>query len=83
MKITTLKGILAVALGLAVATPAMAEVSELKMMSQYGIGYMQLTLMKADKLIEKHLAKEGLGATKVTWATLGAGAAANDALLSA
>lgn len=77
-----LKGILAVAWGLAVATPAMAEVSELKMMSQYGIGYMQLTLMKADKLVEKHLAKEGLGSTTVTWATLGAGAAANDALLS-
>jgi NitT/TauT family transport system substrate-binding protein len=69
------------ALGLA-AGPAAAEVSELKMMSQYGIGYMQLTLMKADKLVEKHLAKAGLGSTTVTWATMGAGAAANDALLS-
>lgn len=69
------------ALGLA-AGPASAEVSELKMMSQYGIGYMQLTLMKADKLVEKHLAKAGLGSTTVTWATMGAGAAANDALLS-
>ena len=69
------------ALGLA-AAPAAAEVSELKMMSQYGIGYMQLTLMKADKLVEKHLAKAGLGSTTVTWATMGAGAAANDALLS-
>jgi len=64
------------------ATSAMAEVDELKMMSQYGIGYMQLTIMKADKLVEKHLAKQGLGSTKVTWATMGAGAAANDALLS-
>ena len=64
------------------ATSASAEVSELKMMSQYGIGYMQLTLMKADKLVEKHLAKAGLGSTTVTWATMGAGAAANDALLS-
>jgi NitT/TauT family transport system substrate-binding protein len=69
------------ALGFA-AAPAAAEVSELKMMSQYGIGYMQLTLMKADKLVEKHLAKAGLGSTTVTWATMGAGAAANDALLS-
>jgi NitT/TauT family transport system substrate-binding protein len=69
------------AVGLA-AGPAAAEVSELKMMSQYGIGYMQLTLMKADKLVEKHLAKAGLGSTTVTWATMGAGAAANDALLS-
>src|SRR4029079_13634368 len=64
------------------ATSARAEVDELKMMSQYGIGYMQLTIMKADKLVEKHLAKQGLGSTKVTWATMGAGAAANDALLS-
>jgi NitT/TauT family transport system substrate-binding protein len=55
---------------------------ELKLMSQYGIGYMQLTVMKADKLVEKHLAKNGLPQTTVTWARMGAGAAANDALLS-
>lgn len=66
------------------SAPAWAqnEVSELRMMSQYGIGYMQLTVMKAENLIEKHLARAGLPNTKVTWATLGAGAAANDALLS-
>ena len=40
-----------------------AEVSELKMMSQYGIGYMQLTVMQHDKLVEKHLAKAGTGRT--------------------
>lgn len=72
----------AAAIGLTASTLAAAEVSELKMMSQYGIGYMQLTLMKHDHLIEKHLKAEGLPDTKVTWATLGAGAAANDALLS-
>ena len=43
---------------------------------------MQLTVMKAEKLVEKHLARNGLSNSKVTWATLGAGAAANDALLS-
>lgn len=74
--------ILAVVLALAGAMDAMAEVSELKMMSQYGIGYMQLTVMKHDKLVEKHLARAGLGSTTVTWARMGAGAAANDALLS-
>ncbi|HYC37093.1 MAG TPA: ABC transporter substrate-binding protein [Usitatibacter sp.] len=72
---------MAAALGFT-AGPAAAEVSELKMMSQYGIGYMQLTVMKADKLVEKHLAKAGLGSTTVTWARMGAGAAANDALLA-
>ncbi len=72
---------LALALG-ATGLSASAEVSELKLMSQYGIGYMQLTVMKAEKLVEKHLARNGLPNTKVSWATLGAGAAANDALLS-
>ena len=64
------------------ALSASAEVAEVKMMSQYGIGYMQLTVMKAEKLVEKHLARNGLPNSKVTWATMGAGAAANDALLS-
>ncbi len=64
------------------ALSASAEVAEVKMMSQYGIGYMQLTVMKAEKLVEKHLARNGLANSKVTWATMGAGAAANDALLS-
>jgi len=82
MKSRPLK-LFAVCCALAVSTMASAaEVDELKMMSQYGIGYMQLTLMKHDKLVEKHLARVGLGSTKVTWATMGAGAAANDALLS-
>jgi NitT/TauT family transport system substrate-binding protein len=72
----------AAAFGLAAAGVARAEVDEVKMMSQYGIGYMQLSVMKEQKLVEKHLAKAGLGSTKVTWATMGAGAAANDALLS-
>lgn len=70
------------AIGLAGSAQALAEVGEVKMMSQFGIGYMQLTLMKHDKLVEKHLAKQGLPGTTVTWARLGAGAAANDALLS-
>lgn len=64
------------------AGSAMAEVSEVKLMSQYGIGYLQLTVMKHDKLVEKHLAKQGLSGTSVSWAKLGAGAVANDALLS-
>lgn len=74
--------VLATLVALAGATMAAAEVDELKMMSQYGIGYMQLTVMKHDKLVEKHLAQAGLGSTTVTWARMGAGSAANDALLS-
>src|SRR5215212_1625249 len=70
------------ATGLAVTGPVLAEVDDVKIVSQYGIGYMQLTLMKHDKLIEKHLASGGMGSTKVTWSRVAAGAAANDALLS-
>ena len=82
MKSSKLMGwLLAAALGLGGAA-AQAEVSDLKLMSQFGIGYMQLTVMKHEKLVEKHLAKAGLADTKVTWATLGTGASANDALLS-
>jgi len=61
---------------------AHAEVGEVKIATQYGIGYLPLTIMKSDKLIEKHLAAAGLKDSKVSWVTLGAGSAANDALLS-
>jgi len=71
-----------VALGIAMGGAAQAEVDEVKLVSQYGIGYLQLSLMKQDGLVEKQLAKVGLGKTKVTWAKVAAGAAANDALLS-
>jgi NitT/TauT family transport system substrate-binding protein len=79
--IKRIAGLLAAALGV-MSGAAHAELAELKLMSQFGIGYMQLTVMKQEKLVEKHLARAGLGSTKVTWATLGTGASANDALLS-
>jgi len=59
-----------------------AEVDEVNLMSQNGIGYLQLIVMKNQKLIEKNLAKASLGNTKVNWTKLGSGSAANDALLS-
>jgi NitT/TauT family transport system substrate-binding protein len=64
------------------ATLARAETGEVKIATQYGIGYLPLTIMKHDKLIEKHLAEAGMKDTRVSWVTLGAGSAANDALLS-
>ena len=71
------------AIGLAGSAQALAEVGEVKMMSQFGIGYMPLTMMKHDKLVEKHLAKAGPAGNRRSrgpgWAP---GAAANDALLS-
>jgi NitT/TauT family transport system substrate-binding protein len=64
------------------ATLSRAETTEVKIATQYGIGYLPLTVMKHDHLIEKQLAKAGLADTKVSWVKLGAGSAANDALLS-
>ena len=72
----------AAAMALGAAGVARAEVDTVKLSSQYGIGYLPLTIMQHDKLVEKHLAKAGLPKTKVEWARFGAGSAANDALLS-
>jgi NitT/TauT family transport system substrate-binding protein len=69
-------------LALIASAPARAEVDKVTLATQYGIGYLALTIMKHDKLVEKQLANAGLGSTKVEWVKLGAGSAANDALLS-
>lgn len=59
-----------------------AEVREIRITKQYGIGYLPLVIMEEEKLIEKHARAAGLGDVKATWATLGSGATANEALLS-
>jgi len=59
-----------------------AELSELKIAQQFGIGYLPLTLMKTNGLVEKHLKTAGLADTKVTWLVLASGQPMNDALLS-
>jgi NitT/TauT family transport system substrate-binding protein len=62
--------------------PVRAEVKEVRIAKQYGLGYLPLIIMEDQRLIEKHARKAGLGDLKVTWATLGGGSATNDALLS-
>ena len=72
-----------VALALAAAAArAAGEVAEVRLMRQYGLGYLPLAVMQAEGLVERHLARAGLATTKVKWILLGAGAAANDALIS-
>jgi sulfonate transport system substrate-binding protein len=61
---------------------ARAEVDELKVAKQYGISYLPLMIMEADKLIEKRATAAGLGNLKVDWVTLAGGAPMNDAILS-
>jgi len=61
---------------------ATAEVKEVRLAKQYGLGYLPLIIMEEQRLIEKHARAAGLGDIKVTWATLGGGSSMNDALLS-
>jgi NitT/TauT family transport system substrate-binding protein len=69
-------------LGVALALPARAEVGELRVAKQYGLGYLQMMLMEDQKLIEKHAKAAGLGDLKVTWATFRSSDVMNDALIS-
>jgi NitT/TauT family transport system substrate-binding protein len=64
-----------------ITTPASAEVSEVKIALQYGLGHLPIMVMRDKKLVEKHLKEEGLtGTTK--YFQLAGSAAMNDALLS-
>ena len=72
--------IVAVAL-LVVAPLARAELAEIKVAKQYGIGYLSLMFMEDQKLIEKYAKAAGIDVT-VSWATFAGGNVMNDALLS-
>ena len=74
--------LMTVAIGLAAFPGRAAEVAEFKIAHQFGIGYLPLTIMKTNGLVEKHLKAGGLGDTKVVWSQLGSGQPMNDALLS-
>ncbi|MBI3938266.1 MAG: ABC transporter substrate-binding protein [Betaproteobacteria bacterium] len=61
---------------------AAAEVSEVKITKQYGLGFLPLMVMEANKLVEKHAKATGLGEVKGVFMTLSNPAAMNDGLLS-
>src|SRR6187397_2327702 len=60
---------------------ARAEMAEINVAQQYGIGYLSLMLMEEQKLIEKHAKAAGVD-VKVNWAKFAGGNVMNDALLS-
>jgi NitT/TauT family transport system substrate-binding protein len=78
-KLITGAAALCLALGLGAAR---AEVSEVRIAEQFGIGYLPLQMMRDKGLIEKHAKQLGLGNLKVSWSRFASGAAMNDALLS-
>jgi NitT/TauT family transport system substrate-binding protein len=69
------------ATALAMSGMAHAEVSELKVAEQYGIGYLPIMVMEDQKLVEKEARALGLD-LKVSYIKLAAGNVMNDALLS-
>jgi NitT/TauT family transport system substrate-binding protein len=67
--------------GMAATQDAQAEMSELKVAQQYGIGYLPLMIMEEQKLIEKYAKAAGVDVS-VSWAKFAGGNVMNDALLS-
>lgn len=61
---------------------AMAETSEVRFAQLYGLTYLPAYVVYEEKLIEKHAARLGIPAPKVTTNKLSSGPAATDALLS-
>jgi NitT/TauT family transport system substrate-binding protein len=59
-----------------------AEVTELRMATQFGIGTLPMVIVQQKQLLEKHLAKAGLDQIKVTWRQFPGGGPMNDGLLS-
>jgi len=61
---------------------AAAELKELVIAQQPGIGYLNLMIMQDKKLIEKHAQAAGLNDLKVTWQAISGGSAMTEALNS-
>src|ERR1700730_12039272 len=60
---------------------ARAEVAELRMATQFGIGAMPMILMQRNQLLERQLAAAGLPNVKVSWRQFPGGGAMDDGLL--
>jgi NitT/TauT family transport system substrate-binding protein len=65
-----------------ITSASRAEVSELRMATQFGIGTLPMVVVQQKQLLEKHLAAAGLGSTKVTWRQFPGGNPMNEGLLS-
>ena len=76
--------IAALALGLvvALASVAQAEVKEVRLSKQFGLGYLPMIVIESQKLIEKHAAAAGLGEVATVWMQHAGPAVQIDALLA-
>lgn len=80
-RLMSLGAVMMVAL-IGTAGQARAEMSEITVAQQYGIGYLPLMVMQQHGLIEKQARAAGLGELKVVWRKFAGSNVANDALLS-
>jgi len=74
----------AAALVLSMLAPlaARAEVNEITISKEYGLGYLPYMIMEHEKLVEKHAKALGLGDLKINWQTFGGSSLTETALLA-
>lgn len=61
---------------------AHAEVNEIRIVQQYGLGFLPMMILKRDGRVQKHAAAAGIPDLKVDWVKLGGPSAINDGLIS-
>src|SRR3954464_3316138 len=79
---SNLKTICSIALLIASAATARAEVSEITVAQQYGVSFLPLMVMERNALVEKHAQAAGLSGLKVNWAKVAGPSVMNDGLIS-
>ena len=75
-------GLLFIAVLALSSLPAGAEVAEITVSKEYGIGYLPYMIMEQQKLVEKHARAAGLGELKVNWQTFGGSGLTQGAILA-
>ena len=82
MKLRLLATLLAVTSAVAFPLLARAEVNEVRIASQPGLGYLPIMVMQDQRMVEKQAAQLGLPDLKATYFVLSNGAAITDGVLS-
>ena len=67
---------------LCVVAAVQAEVKELRIGRQLGLGYLQLYVMQEQRLVEKYAREDGLGELTVSYQAIGSPVTLNDGILS-
>lgn len=65
-----------------IRSAAAADVTTIRIAKQYGLPYLPLMVMEVQRLVEKHVARQGLPPVRIEWPTVGGPSVVNDGLLS-